>query len=74
MPSYLEELCQINRVGRNQKDTGEPLAPGSIQKRCRDARRLQAHWQVQNTGEIDFLQILSADNVQAACEWDFPAA
>ena len=43
MPSYMEELCQSNRVGRNQKDTGEPLAAGSIGKRCRDARRLQAH-------------------------------
>ena len=74
MPSYMEELCQSNRVGRDQKDTGEPLAVGSIGKRCRDARRLQAHWQEQNTGELDFLQILSADNVQAACAWDFPAA
>ena len=75
MPSYMEELCQSNRVGRDQKDTGEPLAVGSIQKRCRDARRLQAHWQEQNTGgELEFLQILSADNVQAACEWDYPAA
>ena len=59
MPSYLEELCQSNRVGRNQKDTGEPLAIGSVQKRCRDARRLQAHWEVGNTGELNFLQVLS---------------
>ena len=74
MPSYMEELCQSNRVGRDQKDTGEPLAVGSIGKRCRDARRLQAHWQEHNTGELNFLQVLSADNVQAACAWDFPAA
>eukprot|EP01043_Picozoa_sp_COSAG02_P025898 COSAG02_NODE_1473_length_12429_cov_3.759448_4_plen_477_part_00 len=74
MPSYLEELCQSNRVGRDQKDTGEPLAVGSIGKRCRDARRLQAHWQLENTGELDFLQILSPDNVKAACAWDYPAA
>ena len=59
MPSYMEELCQSNRVGRDKKDTGEPLAVGSIGKRCRDARRLQAHWQEQNTGGgLDFLQIL----------------
>eukprot|EP01043_Picozoa_sp_COSAG02_P076590 COSAG02_NODE_16343_length_1091_cov_1.128024_1_plen_24_part_10 len=24
MPSYMEELCQSDRVGRDQKDTGEP--------------------------------------------------
>jgi hypothetical protein len=35
---------------------------------------LQAHWEVGNTGELNFLQVFSADNVQAACTWDFPAA
>jgi hypothetical protein len=47
---------------------------GSIGKWCHDARRLQAHWELENTGELDFLQILSPDNVQAACKWDYPAA
>ena len=74
MATDLEGLCSGNRVGRDQQDTGAPLCAASIDKRRRDARRLQSHYELEHPGDPDFLQILSADNVAKACAWDYPAA
>ena len=74
MATYLEGLCSGNRVGRDQQDTGAPLCDASIEKRRRDARRLQSHYELEHPGDPDFLQMLSADNVAKACAWDYPAA
>eukprot|EP01046_Picozoa_sp_COSAG06_P092643 COSAG06_NODE_38865_length_418_cov_10.871473_1_plen_97_part_10 len=74
MATYLEGLCSGNRVGRDQQDTGAPLCAASIDKRRRDARRLQSHYELEHPGDPDFLQMLSADNVVKACAWDYPAA
>ena len=74
MATYLEGLCSGNRVGRDQQDTGAPLCAASIDKRRRDARRLQSHYELEHPGDPDFLQMLSADNVENACAWDYPAA
>ena len=74
MATDLEGLCSGNRVGRDQQDTGAPLCAASIDKRRRDARRLQSHYELEHPGDPDFLQMLSADNVAKACAWDYPAA
>ena len=74
MATYLEGLCSGNRVGRDQQDTGAPLCAASIEKRRRDARRLQSHYEHEHPGDPDPLQVLSADNVVEACAWDYPAA
>ena len=74
MATYLEGLCSGNRVGRDQQDTGGPLCAASIDKRRRDARRLQSHYELEHPGDPDPLQMLSADNVAKACAWDYPAA
>ena len=74
MATDLEGLCSGNRVGRDQQDTGGPLCAASIEKRRRDARRLQSHYEREHPGDPDPLQVLSADNVAEACAWDYPAA
>ena len=74
MATYLQRLYSGNRVGRDQQDTGAPLCAGSIDKRRRDARRLQSHYELEHPGDPDFLQMLSAVNVEEACAWDYPAA
>ena len=74
MATDLEGLCSGNRVGRDQQDTGAPLCAASIDKRRRDARRLQSHYELEHPGDPDPLQMLSADNVENACAWDYPAA
>ena len=72
----IEDLTRMNRIGRNQEDTGATLEGGSRAKRERDGRRLVDHWlsQSPDAGAIDWAAVFSADNVQAACEWDYPAA
>jgi hypothetical protein len=74
MATDLEGLCSGNRVGRDQQDTGAPLCAASIDKRRRDARRLQSHYELEHPGDPDPLQMLSAVNVEEACAWDYPAA
>ena len=74
--AQIEELARMNRVDRSQKPTGAALEGGSLAKRTRDGRRLVDHWAAQNPDaeEIDWAAVFSAENMKAACEWDYPAA
>ena len=74
MADYITTLARATHVGKDQQPT-DPISEGTCKKRQRDGRRLVAYWQEQHPdAEIDWDAVFTAGNVEAAANWDYPAA